>query len=153
MISKAKYTLRLYGNEHFNDELSCLGWQLAKLLEGLKTVSEDYKWYVFDLYGTSEGGFNQYFLTNSNGLCEFFSIDTLIKSSKKIIQYETGVFVMFPKQAQLVMSFDEYPRTEEEEGMQIPKSIIEIRAFDFSYFEVYCNDEKFIKLILDYIKK
>ncbi|MFP7287636.1 hypothetical protein SFC15_15520 [Shouchella clausii] len=77
----------------------------------------------------------------------------MIEKVKRVIQFESGVFIAVEKGKKINWNFDHLPETEESEGLQHPLAEIEIRAFDYSFFEIYGNDIEAKKTILNYLRK
>ncbi|EKF33736.1 MULTISPECIES: hypothetical protein [Bacillus] len=138
-VKESEFLLKIRGMEYFNDELSCLGDQLAKILFCIKELKQDYKWYVFDVFGSTHSSLFELFPDKD---LIAMSTDKLIDSVRQVVQFESGVFIGFQKGLQIEWDLNSMPETEEDEGIQHSLADIEIRAFDFSYFEVYGNDIK-----------
>ena len=66
---------------------------------------------------------------------------------KKVIQFERGVFIAFPTNKEVLWKKNLLPQTEALAGLQHPESEIEIRAFDYSYFEVYTLRDALSKVL------
>ncbi|UTR13904.1 hypothetical protein MM221_14980 [Salipaludibacillus sp. LMS25] len=138
-VKKPAFTLNLQGRD-FNEELSCLGRQLTNILISLKDDTKNHDWYIFDILGSSEISFLELFPNNTQGFCIVHSTNELIDRVKNVIQFESGVFLAIEKGRKVIWDFDYLPETEEQEGLQHPLADIEIRAFDYSFFEIYGND-------------
>ncbi|WP_188388392.1 hypothetical protein [Priestia taiwanensis] len=139
-MKKTAFCLRLRGETFFRDELCCLGWQFAEILTRLIEYTEGHHWYVFDVAGGGHVSFLELFPRNSEGMCVICSTEELIQKVKKVNQFESGVFIAIKKGEPVEWDIHYLPETEEEEGLQHPLAAIEIRLFDFSYFEIYGND-------------
>ena len=146
-----KYTEEFYsiklGKTEFNDRLSCLGQQLEKILICIYEIDSDLKWLVFDVEGTTRDSENSLFTNETEIKIE--NTQQLIKVVNKVIQFERGVFIGIKKNTTVCYKIDSLPTTEEQEGMQIIDSEIEIRAFDCLCFEIYCKS----KIMYERIKK
>ncbi|WP_028596377.1 hypothetical protein [Paenibacillus assamensis] len=152
-LKEPAFLLKVRGSEYFNEELSCLGWQFAEILLSLKEYSHDYIWYIFDVSATSESSLYELFPKHSQEFFSVLSTDELIASVKRVIQFESGVFIAVQKGAGVDWDFDQLPETEESEGLQHPLAEIEIRTFDYSFFEIYGSNIEVKKIILNHIKK
>jgi hypothetical protein len=152
-LKEPAFMLKVSGSDYFDEELSCLGCQFAEILLSLKDYTENHSWYNFDVLGTSKSSFHELFPKNQKGLCTVLSTDELIDKVKKVIQFESGVFIAVEKGKKINWDFDYLPETEECEGLQHPLAEIEIRAFDYSYFEIYGNNIEVKETILNYFRK
>ncbi|MFJ5965955.1 hypothetical protein [Bacillus sp. NPDC093026] len=149
-LKESEFLLKIRGFEYFNDELSCLGEQLAKILFCIKGFKQDYQWFVFDVFGSTHSSLFELFPTQD---LSAMSTDELIDSVNQIVQFESGVFIGFQKGLQIEWDLNSTPETEEDEGIQHPLAEIEIRAFDFSYFEVYGNDKNLKEYLVQNLNK
>lgn len=152
-VSEPAFMLKLRGHEFFNEELSCLGWQLAEILKSIKEYTRTHDWYIFDVQGTSQISLHNLFTKNTQKLCIVHSTDELIDKVKRVIQFDSGVFMAFQKEGEIKWDFDDLPETEEREGLQHPLAEIEIRMFDYSYFEVYSNNLEVEKILVNRLGK
>lgn len=152
-LKEPAFMLKLRGIEFFNEELSCLGWQLAEILISLKDYTKTHEWYIFDVLGTSESSLHDLFPKNPQELCIVLSTEELIDKVKRVIQFESGVFIAVQKGKTINWEFDNLPETEESEGLQHPLAEIEIRTFDYSFFEIYGNNIKVEKTILNHFRE
>ena len=59
-VKESAFLLKIRGREYFNDELSCLGDQLAEILLCIKEFKQDYQWYVFDVFGSTHSSLLSY---------------------------------------------------------------------------------------------
>lgn len=152
-LKEPAFMLKLRGSEFFNDELSCLGWQFAEILLSLKDYTKTHEWYIFDVLGTSESSLRDLFPKNPQELCIVQSTDELIDKVKRVIQFESGVFIAVQKGGKINWDFDHLPETEESEGLQHTLAEIEIRTFDYSFFEIYGNNIEVEKTILNHFRE
>lgn len=135
-IKKPTFILRLSG-EHFQNELSCLGEQLVKILTCIQHEASNLTWFAFDVFGSGNQPSEVLF---PNPFSEISSTDELIKKAKEIVQFHSGVFIGIKKGKDIEWDFNALPETEESEGLQHPEAELEIRPFDTSYFEIYGMD-------------
>ncbi|ATH71121.1 hypothetical protein P9F86_09480 [Bacillus altitudinis] len=149
-VKESAFLLKIRGREYFNDELSCLGDQLAEILLCIKEFKQDYQWYVFDVFGSTHSSLFELFPSQDLSV---MSTDQLIDSVRQVVQFESGVFIGFQKGLQIEWDLNSMPETEEDEGIQHSLADIEIRAFDFSYFEVYGNDVEIEKHLVHNLNK
>ncbi|WP_186580144.1 hypothetical protein [Aquibacillus kalidii] len=152
-LKEPAFMLKVRGSDYFNEELSCLGCQFAEILLSLKDYTESHDWYIFDVLGTSKSSFHELFPKNPQEHCTVLSTDELIDKVKRVIQFESGVFIAVEKGKKINWDFDHLPETEESEGLQHPLAEIEIRTFDYSFFEIYANNIEVKETILNYFRK
>jgi hypothetical protein len=151
-MKKPAFILKLRGSDFLDEELSCSGSQVAKILKSIKEYTQNYDWYIFDVMGTSHLPYFNMFPKNAQEICIVQSTDELIDKAKKVIQFESGVFAAVKKEKSINWDFNYLPETEESEGIQHPLVEIEIRLFDFSYIEVYGIDMEVQNIILNHMK-
>lgn len=108
-----------------------MGWQLASLLQAVVKI-KNIKWLAFDIYGTTRGDLGELFKKDNTGTAVFSNTNSLITSVEQVVQFEQGVFCLV-RESDKVDSETETPETEAAEGMQLEKSILEIRTFDSSF--------------------
>ncbi|KGR85308.1 hypothetical protein [Lysinibacillus odysseyi] len=153
ILEEPAFKLTIRGMDFFNEELSCLGWQFAEVLKSIKNHTENYDWYIFDVLGTSNSGLLDLFPLNTSGLCVVLSTNELIDKVKKVIQFESGVFIAVQKGKEVNWDFGCLPGTEESEGLQHPFAEIEIRAFDYSFFEFYGRNVEIKQSVLNHFQE
>lgn len=136
-IEKKTFYLEVDGKV-FNDEFSCLGRQLAEILTVIHHFNTSYTWFVFDVGGGSHQSIEEFFVGESKP-AYFSSTEQLLTSVKEVVQFDSGVFIASDSK-ELTWSLEEVPHTEAEQTMQVEGSVIEIRAFDFSAFEIYTDN-------------
>jgi hypoxanthine phosphoribosyltransferase len=134
-------------SENFNTDTICMGWQLANILKDFVNL-KNITWLVFDVYGSTHGDLLELFKKDKQKTVHFEDTKQLISSVSEVVQFETGVFCLVDKSEKIEFTKG-VPETEAKEGIQIQKAILEIRTFDYSFFEVYSTDKKY----LDKIKK
>ena len=129
----------------FGMDTICMGWRLSKILRNFIDL-KNIKWLVFDIYGTTQDDLSKLFEIDETGKIIFEDTETLISKVDKIIQFEQGVFSLISSFENI--DFEELNlETEASEGLQIKNSLLEIRAFDYSYFEIYSNNKTYLKKI------
>ena len=138
------YKLEIEANS-FECDTVCLGWQLVKILKNFTNL-KDTKWLVFDVYGTTHDDMLQLFITDETGSVTFDSTESLIASVEKVIQFESGVFCLIPNSHKIEIEGGS-PETEASEGMQIENALLEVRAFDYTFFEIYSHDKEYLEKI------
>ena len=127
------------GPEKFgNSQLMCTGAQLAEILAAINVISPGMDWYVCDLevvdssalLSRSPPAFN-------NTTTEFAAM------CRSVTQFLSGVFFG-------VSSENKNPSlridasTEDSETSELKDALWEVRAFDSSFFEVYCSNRQIL---------
>lgn len=130
---------------NFEDDMICLGWQLADILSNFEDLV-DIKWAGFDIFGSTHTGLSELFKPDYDGNIVFDSTKKLIFSVKEVVQFERGVFCLLESSEKIEFE-DGVPETEMPEGMQLKKSLLEIRTFDYSYFEIYSPKREYLDKI------
>lgn len=128
--------LLIRGHSITGEQVNCTGEQLARLIAALPPDNNDVIWWAADVDTTTgvphwyPGGFTY---------TEIGGTDTLIDVSRSIQQYLSGVFIAVPKKYRHLI-----PGTEGDTEGAVPftseYSIIEVRAFDTTYFLVAVRD-------------
>ncbi len=122
-----------------NSDIVCLGEQLENILMSVYKVNPKLKWYIYDVRGAARE--ESYLLSEEEQIVIDDTI-TLIELVRKVIQFERGVFIgTIEPICDNEYTSDTLPYTEEEEKMQFTHAEVEIRTFDYSYFEIYCKSE------------
>lgn len=153
VLENESFMLKVRGSDFFNEELSCLGSQFAEILTSIKDYTESHDWYIFDVLGTSKSPLHELFPKNPQELCVVSSTDKLIDKVKKVIQFESGVFIAVQKGKKIEWDLEYLPETEEDEGIQHLFADIEIRTFDYSFFEIYTKKIEVKRTILNHFQK
>lgn len=118
------------------ESISCLGSQLLDILATIMPYVEKLPWYAADVEVNGSRPFNvgmQGFTSHKVG-----DVNDVVDLCKKVDQFKSGVFYQIAggnKPAKEELS------TEDEEFRIIPNAVLEIRAFDTTYFEVYTSNE------------
>lgn len=97
------------------------------------------KWKVYDVYGKTNKDLNELFKRNENEEIIFNTTENLNTSVNEVIQFEEGAFCLVSKSGEIEFE-NGLLETEAPEGLQIKSTFVEIRTFDYSYFEIYSND-------------
>ena len=140
-IKPATFTLCLRGKKDFGQEFSCLGEQLVQILTCILDETVACNWFVFDLeFGGHQSREILFPIKDDVGVCHIEKTDDLIQKAKQVHQFSSGVFVAIKKGITSNWNPDWLPETEEKEGLQHPDAEIEIRAFDYTCFEIYCTN-------------
>lgn len=128
------YTVRLYVEHFENDEVVGLGSQLVRIVNIVSEGSCDCSWYAADVDAyeklppqISRGQPSPQLIGSEQEMLLFAS---------SVEQFLSGVFLLMPNNS--YESFFQYQFfTEDLPFRDIAPAVVEIRAFDTSYFELY----------------
>lgn len=149
MKNKVQGTIKLSGKE-INNEIACTtGSQLVKTLQIIKEDLIECVWYCGDI------STNHDLRTGSSKQrVESFKIEDteqLIQLAIQVDQFLSGVFVAIPKNI-YYLSLDHDFDTESDPTNDLGEAILEIRAFDTSFFEFYSSKPEIIGRLTEYFK-
>ena len=123
--------------EVFKDKTAaCLGSQFIEIINFLKKSIPSCTWFAADLdcYGNDHlREFSGYSLKKLGGYSE------LIKLSEKTVQFLSGVFIAANHSGEMEKAIEVSTEDERFRPIDCDDVLIEIRAFDTSYFEVYSD--------------
>ena len=136
MITREVFKMLIDKAKHQAD-YSCSGLQLAKILSLFLNSEMLFSWYVFD---TQNPSFN-------SPVDYYENTPLLMDKVSKVEQFMSGVFIAVKAGDDVNWNERHLPVTEEDEGIQHEKAILEIRAFDTTYFEVYSFNKRVIEKI------
>lgn len=113
----------------------CTGWQLVRLAESVQEHFGDIDWYAADVSPYLQNGFSK-----TMSLERIGSTASLIEKTVEVSQFERGVFVAFlstttPDNAR------EEAATDDDVDVDLGNAVIEIRAFDCSFYEVVAPND------------
>lgn len=137
---KPKYLICLDKKAFSPEQVVCLGSQLKSLIKNLSELIEPHIW-----FGANVDAFSP--LPRKMGIASFrlekIGYDSsLILLCEKIDQFLSGVFLAVREKNQHLLYPDLLIDTEDERfrSLNVDGVLIEIRAFDTSYFELYSED-------------
>ena len=113
--------------------LCCLGSQLASLINIISGELGEIHWYAADVEANS---FTQ--LPEGRTLELVGNSQVLIDLALRVNQFNRGVFVCYGSRDSTIYARD-WIDTEDPCDMDLGNSILEIRAFDVSFFEILTN--------------
>jgi hypothetical protein len=146
---KPKFQILLKKENFYPDEVVCLGSQLITIVDFIKIIQIPHIWYSADVdaFGKlpSELGIDSFFMRKIG------DDSSLIQICSEINQFLSGVFFAIDaKYANQKIDFVEVGTEDEKfRPMDIDGVLIEIRAFDTSFFELYSDNEIIIKKIAE----
>ena len=116
-----------------HESLCCLGYQLANLVAHLDREVGEVHWYMFDI--NTENNDSRFNATSNATI----STKDFIQMVASVSQFLSGVFVAVPLSVEKPV-FREPIKTDDAVDVPISPGILEVRAFDTSYFEVLTDD-------------
>jgi hypothetical protein len=126
------YALRVAGKLIDRESISCTGKQLKELLIHVEPWVCGCVWYIMDITTNNSVDIP----ASGDGKQERFSTETLSAFCSRVDQFLSGIFLAVPSGLpQPHLKLDAI--TEDEPSIDIGDALIEIRAFDTSYFEIY----------------
>jgi len=135
-----KYLIRLNQKAFLHDQVVCLGSQLHSIIKIVNDLIEPHIWFGADIDAISpipeKLGIDSFQLRK---IGDNFSLMNLCRN---IDQFLSGVFLAVKEKNQNVKCHDFNIGTEDEQfrPLSIDGVLLEIRAFDTSYFELYSDD-------------
>lgn len=145
---KASSLIRLKASAFKDSQAACLGKQLLQLLKFLEVVIPPHYWYAADIDSNTYTNFFQAF--NSFKLKKIGDISLFKKEIEEVDQFLSGVFLAFLKELPDFESIEVETEDPEFRSLEIENIVIEIRAFDTSYFELYTDDVEIANIISDH---
>ena len=137
-----KYGIRLTGSQLNKSVISCTGEQLLILIRELSENIDSCLWYLADVSLLSPikewKGFES---TQPKLLGGTDKLNTYVN---KVDQFLSGVFLAIVSKDKIIRWSNDY-ETENDQFRDIESAILEIRAFDTSYFEIYSTEKRFIE--------
>lgn len=139
-----KYRILLTSKCFPQDKVIGLGTQLISIVESIKNHLLPHIWYGADVDAVGKGA-RKYNLNNIQ-LSEIGSDLQFIKYSSEIDQFIWGVFVCIDSSfaSQNTQCIELETEDEAFRSINTDGILIEIRAFDTTYFEIYTEDEGLI---------
>lgn len=124
------------GPEVFRSNVSCLGQQLVELLHVIRGFWPDLNWYIADVQAI-----NALPLPPRDPIPMLVGdTDKLIHIAQRVDQFESGVFVGIRSDADRPAFRPGGLWTEDEETADLGDAVLEIRAFDTSYWSIATSD-------------
>jgi hypothetical protein len=130
--------IQLDGLQLTGEAFSCTGHQLALVVASLRSVASDCVWFVADL--EAQGYSLPPAWINAHTPIMFGATDELAAFAEGVPQFLAGVFLAAPS-ARLPPVWSRSFWTDDEPFEELDGTILEIRAFDTSWIEVYADEE------------
>jgi hypothetical protein len=130
------FVLRLPGQVIDGHHICCLGSQLTQIVTLLNELLGDLTWYVADIDTVGESRYPSTPTPDRVG-----DSHQLVDLFQKVDQFLRGVFIAVKAEVvdpQLRTDVD----TEDPVSVDLGDAIVEIRAFDTSYFEIITRDDR-----------
>ncbi len=148
---RPKYLIRLWRNAFEKTEVACLGIQLIELVEFLTPIIPFHTWYGADMDANfiPEALFN-FRSYNLKKIGDDLALYAMLKTTD---QFLSAVFIVLKREfdnSKFIEVGTEDPKFRQ---IDVEGVILEIRAFDTSYFELYSDDFSLIQKISNHFKK
>jgi len=131
----------------FRSETCCVGEQLVELLRVIQALRPGLKWYVADVQTIGPSPVPRRepvpILIGDTG--------ALIQAAQRVDQFESGVFAGVPSSIGQAGFRSGGLWTEDEEAADLGDAVVEVRAFDTSYWSVATADSVLARNILERI--
>ena len=131
MSNQNLYILRIDGGLIDRGSTSCTGKQMGELLAHIDPWVRNCDWYILDIKTN-----NSVDVVPSCGQAQRLSRKALGDVCARVDQFLSGIFLAVPSdlsQPRLHLEAE----TEDEPSSDIGDALVELRAFDTSYFEIY----------------
>ena len=127
MVSVLRLRARCFGP---NNQLCCSGQQLSNLARLLEKNLGPINWFVSDVRPRSQFNLNESPFPIGLG-----TTDSLVAASSNVVQFESGVFVAVPPTVACPQLRSQI-HTDDSTNADLGDALVEIRAFDSTFFEV-----------------
>lgn len=136
--------IQIKGRDIDGDLSSCLGPQLTKLMGSVKAKLGNVVWFVADI-DTVTGVPNWY--SGKFSFVEIGHTETMMALSRTVLQYLSGVFIALrPENVQWIYGLE--ADTEDTAPFFLEQSVLEIRAFDQTFFLIHTHDRALAEYML-----
>lgn len=122
----------------FGDVLACLGPQLILILSAVQGARSDLAWYVADVETIGPSPVRE----RTPVPVLVGDVDALIRAVAPVEQFECGVFSGVPAAVSQPAFRSGGLWTEDEDTADIGDAVVEIRAFDTSYWIISTSDRR-----------
>ncbi|NGX36928.1 MAG: hypothetical protein K1000chlam2_00074 [Chlamydiae bacterium] len=139
-----KYLIRLDKRAFPTEQVVCLGSQLISIIKNLSELIESHIWFCADIDAISP--IPQKLGVDSFQLTKIGDDPSLVNLCENIDQFLSGVFIAIREKDQNLKYSDLCVGTEDDQfrSLDLDGVLIEIRAFDTSYFEIYSENQELI---------
>ncbi|MCB1074572.1 MAG: hypothetical protein KDK59_03465 [Simkania sp.] len=154
-----KYLIRLDKKAFVQDQVVCLGAQLKSIIKNLSELIEPHVWFGADVDAISP--MPKKLGVDSFQLRKIGDNHFLLNLCENIDQFLSGVFIAVKEKDQNFKYSELRVGTEDEQfrSLNLDGVLIEIRAFDTSYFEIYSDNlilmkklSKIYKIKISYVR-
>ena len=142
---KPRFQILLKKENFYPDEVICLGSQLITIVDYLKNILTSHFWYAADINSLNE-------LPKKLGIDSFFlrkigDDSSILQICSEINQFLSGIFLAIDvKYANQMIDMVEVGTEDDQfRPLAIDGVLIEIRAFDTSFFELYSENENIME--------
>ncbi|MCB1067104.1 MAG: hypothetical protein KDK56_02855 [Simkania sp.] len=154
-----KYLIRLDKKAFVQDQVVCLGAQLKSIIKNLSELIEPHVWFGADVDAISP--MPKKLGVDSFQLRKIGDNHFLLNLCENIDQFLSGVFIAVKEKDKNFKYSELRVGTEDEQfrSLNLDGVLIEIRAFDTSYFEIYSDNlilmkklSKIYKIKISYVR-
>ena len=138
------YDLQLVGKRINGNDVSCTGSQLVSILEQLLTRLKNCNWYIADI--STNTTLPNLKLQKDNSVLKAGKTEDLIYFAEQVDQFLSGIFLAVPTSI-VDPSWNRSFDTEDELTNNLDNALLEIRAFDTTYFEIYSADLSLLEIL------
>jgi hypothetical protein len=136
--------MRISGQKIDGSGISCTGNQLLAILRILQGGNEPYIWFGADVHCDTPEKWQPW---SSNALPKAIgTIEDLANLASSVSQFESGIFLAVPENL-TAPSWNRRFFTDESQFPVLGPAVIEVRAFDCSYFEIYVRDASLLSAL------
>ncbi|MBI1927087.1 hypothetical protein HYR99_22945 [Candidatus Poribacteria bacterium] len=144
-MAKAKALTRIRGHQIDGQPVCCTGTQLISILKVLENQLSECSWYVADI--STNHPLPVIFQTNTEPT-RLGNTATVITACQQCDQFLTGIFLAVPD----IVTHPRWSRifeTLDEPFGDVGPAVLEIRAFDTTFFEIYSSDKERLQTLCD----
>jgi hypothetical protein len=141
-VAIPNYVIRLNGEKINGEHVSCTGRQLLIILDALSGLAEDCVWFAADV--SANNALPHVLSPHSAEPFRVGSLSELKVACALVDRYFSGVFLGILRASEEIVRRGSF-NTEDTPFRDIHEAILEIRAFDTSYYEVYSVKRSLLK--------
>lgn len=144
MRNKVQGVIKLTGMQVNNKLVCCTGSQLVIILDVIEEKLGKCNWYVADISATHLLSYDMPGQSKWPSLVG--NTEDLKIISAQVIQFFSGIFLAMPINSNMPR-WSDYLDTEDIPTNDLGDAVLEIRAFDTSYFEIYSSHSEVLDLL------
>lgn len=137
-----QYLIRL-NSEQFNDTVVCLGTQLLNIVDCIKDYLPEHNWYISDILINNST--EEILSFEPPNLKKIGNLKNFKEFVSQVDQFIWGVFIAVEAENSVSENLEAYTEDIEFRNLDIDGVILEIRAFDTTFFQICSEDLGIIK--------